>query len=71
MKGTLIVSHSDMQDKPDLMGTLSMQSEHVSKQGEEVCFHSKEGALMVMICALLDQEVSYRLELVQSEAGTK
>lgn len=60
-----------MQDKPDLMGTLSMQSEHVSKQGEEVCFHSKEGALMVMICALLDQEVSYRLELVQSEAGTK
>lgn len=60
-----------MQNKPDLMGVLSVQSEHIAKQGDEICFHSKEGALMTMICALLDQNVTYRLELVQSEAGRK
>ncbi len=70
MKGTLTVSHSDMQNKPDLMGILTMQSEHVSKQGDEISFHSKEGVLMTMICALLDQEVEYRLELVPTETGS-
>ena len=63
MKGILIVSKNDLIDKPELFETLSAQSEKVVKASEGICFHSRDGSLMNMICALLDEEILYRLEL--------
>lgn len=65
MKGILIVRHKDMLEKPELMGNLSIQSEQVLKKDGNIIFHSKNGALMTMICALLDQEVQYALQFEQ------
>lgn len=66
MKGILVVDKSDLNKKPALFETLGAQSEKIEKSVEGIRFHSKNGNLMNMICALLDQEVPYKLEFQAS-----
>lgn len=62
MKGILLVSKNDLIDKPELFETLRAQCEKVDKVSDGIRFHAKDGNLMNMICALLDREVTYKLE---------
>ncbi len=62
MKGILVVGKNDLTDKPELFETLRVQCEKIEKSTEGIRFHAKDGSLMNMICALLDQEVKYKLE---------
>lgn len=66
MKGILLVAKTDLIARPELFETLRGQSERVAKANEGIRFHSRDGTLMAMICALLDHEVLYKLEFETS-----
>lgn len=74
MKGIVIVTRQDLDNCPDIESSLRKFSESVEQDGDNVLFFSNEGALMTMICQLLDKEVKYTLQFDQaaqsSPAGT-
>lgn len=66
MKGIVIVTRQDLDNCPDIESNLRKFSESVERDGDNVLFFSNEGALMTMICQLLDKEVKYTLKFDQS-----
>ena len=68
MKGILVVNKIDLIDKHELLETLRGQCERIDKTSDHIRLRSKDGSLMPMICALLDQEVHYNLELESTTA---
>jgi hypothetical protein len=63
MKGIIIVTQENLDDCPGMEHTLLQFSDSVEREGDNALFFSREGALMTMICELLDKDVKYTLKL--------
>jgi hypothetical protein len=67
MKGTIIVTQRELVNCPEMEQILLQLSDSVGREGDNTLFFSREGALMTMICELLDKDVKYTLNF---EKGT-
>jgi hypothetical protein len=63
MKASVQVFKTDIGQHPGLGGDLSILCNHTEDHGDVVEFFPKEGEMMNVICALLDREVVYKLNL--------
>ena len=62
MKGTIIINYRNLEDCPGLEQTMRQLSESIERDADNILFLSREGALMTMICELLDKDVKYTLK---------
>jgi hypothetical protein len=71
MKASVQVFKTNLGQHPGLGRDLSTLCENTQDHGDVVEFHPKEGEMMNLICALLDKEVVYKLNLEQAVEGSR
>ncbi len=63
MKASVQVFKTDLGQHPGLGGDLTAICDSIQDHGDVIEFFPKDGETMNVICALLDKEVVYRLNL--------
>jgi hypothetical protein len=71
MKASVQVFKIDIGQHPGLGRDLSFLCDNTEDHGDLVEFHPKEGEMMNVICALLDKEVVYKLNLGQTVENSR